>query len=116
MTAPTRSPSIRRARSCRRYSLHANLDVDANARKKLERLLRYGLRPAFAQRRLSITPSGKVRLELRKPTHTGQTAIVFEPKAFLRRLIATIPPRRANNVRFHGVYAHVASVAKSGRT
>jgi len=92
------------------YSLHADLAVPKDARKKLERLLRYGLRPPFAQKRLSLTPAGKVRLKLRKPYYTGQTEIVLEPREFLRRLIATIPPKRLNTVRFHGVFAPRAKV------
>ena len=92
------------------YSLHADLAVPKDARKKLERLLRYGLRPPFAQKRLSLTPAGKVRLKLRKPYYTGQTEIVLEPREFLRRLIATIPPKRLNMVRFHGVFAPRAKV------
>jgi hypothetical protein len=92
------------------YSLHADLAVHQSDRKKLERLLRYGLRPPFAQKRLSLTPHGKVRLKLRKPYYTGQTEIVLEPGEFLRRLIATIPPKRLNMVRFHGVFAPRAKV------
>lgn len=61
------------------YSLHADLAVHKDDRKKLERLLRYGLRPPFAKNRLSLTPDGKVRLKLRKPYFTGQTQIVLEP-------------------------------------
>ena len=49
------------------YSLHADLAVPADDRKKLERGLRYGLRHPFAQRRLSLRPDGKVVLKLRKP-------------------------------------------------
>jgi hypothetical protein len=96
------------AASCnfrRGYSLHADLQVDQADRKKLERLLRYGLRPPFAKKRLSLTPGGQVRLKLRKPYFTGQTEIVLPPLDFLRRLVATIPPRRMNMVRFHGVFA-----------
>ena len=36
------------------FSLHADVSVEADRRKKLERLLRYGLRPPFAGRRLSL--------------------------------------------------------------
>jgi hypothetical protein len=36
------------------YSLHADLAVGHKETKKLERLLRYRLRPAFAQKRLSL--------------------------------------------------------------
>jgi hypothetical protein len=92
------------------YSLHADLAVHADERKKLERGLRYGLRYPFAQRRLSQRPDGKVVLQLRKPYFTGQTVIVLEPLEFLRRLAATIPPRRLNMLRFHGVFAPNAKV------
>ncbi len=87
------------------YSLHADLAVHKKQRRKLEQLLRYGLRPPFAQKRLSLTQDGNVRLKLRTPYSTGQTEIVLEPKQFLRRLIATIPPKRLNMVRFHGIFA-----------
>jgi hypothetical protein len=68
------------------------LAVGHKETKKLERLLRYGLRPPFAHKRLSLTSDGKVRLKLRKPYYTGQTEIVLPPQDSLRRLIATIPP------------------------
>ena len=87
------------------YSLHANLAVEKRDRKKLERLLRYGFRPPFAQKRLSLTADGRVCLKLRKPTFSGQRQLVLEPEDFLRRLLATIPPPRMNMVRFHGVFA-----------
>jgi hypothetical protein len=92
------------------YSLHADLAVHQRDRKTLERLLRYGLRPPFAQKRLSLTSDGNVRLKLRKPYYTGQSEIVLPPQDFLRRLIATIPPKRMNLVRFHGVFAPRATV------
>ncbi len=98
------------------FSLHADVSVDADRREKLERLLRYGLRPPFAARRLSWTADGKVRLELRKPWHTGQRDIIFEPVAFLRRLAAAIPKPRQNMVRFHGVFAPNAKLRSAVKT
>ncbi len=76
-------------------------------------MLRYGLLPPFAKKRLSLILDGKVRLKLRKPYFTGQTEIVLSPLDFLRRLVATIPPRRMNMVRFHGVFAPNAKVRKT---
>ena len=87
------------------FSLHADLDCHQRDRRKLERLLRYGLRPPFAQKRLSLLPDGKVRLKLRKPFYTGQTDIVFEPVEFLRRLAAAVPRPMQNMIRYHGIYA-----------
>ncbi len=87
------------------FSLHAGLWLEAQDRKKLERLLRYGSRPPFAQKRLTLTPSGKVRLKLRKAYYTGQTELVLEPTAFLRRLFAIIPPPRWHLTRYHGIFS-----------
>jgi len=58
-----------------------------------------------ARTRLSQTPSGKVCYQLRRPSHTGQTHVVLEPVAFLRRLAALMPPPRVHMVRFFGVFA-----------
>jgi hypothetical protein len=71
----------------------------------LERLLRYGLRNPFSQKRLSLTADGKVKLKLRKPDYLGQQYVLFDPVEFLRRLAAIIPPPRQNQIRFHGVFA-----------
>lgn len=76
------------------FSLHAGLSVRAGERKKLERLLRYGLRPPSSQKRLSLTKDGKVKLKLRKPYFTGQTEVIFGPLDFLRRLAAIVPRRK----------------------
>ena len=75
------------------FSVHADTAVAADNRAGLERLLRHASRPAFAPARLSRRPSGKLCYRLRKPYHTGQTEVVFEPVAFLRRLAALVPPR-----------------------
>jgi hypothetical protein len=91
------------------FSLHADLSVHACDRAGLQRVLRYGLRPPLSQKRLSLTPAGKVRLALRKPLGTGQTHLEFEPVSFLRRLAASIPRPRQNMLRFHGVFAPKAA-------
>jgi hypothetical protein len=63
------------------------------------------MRPPFAQRRLSVLPSGTVRLKLRKPYYTGQTEVLFEPTAFLKRLLAILPPPRWHATRYHGIFS-----------
>jgi hypothetical protein len=87
------------------FSLDANVEVEAHDRAALERLLRYGLRPAFAEKRLSRLPSGKVAYRLKRPFYTGQTHVVLSPVDFLRRLAALIPPPRKNLIRYHGVFS-----------
>ena len=63
------------------FSLHAAQSVAAEDRKALERLCRYGLRPAFAQDRLSVREDGRVLYQLRRPwPHSqGPTRLVLEP-------------------------------------
>jgi hypothetical protein len=42
---------------------------------------------------------------LRKPYHTGETEVVLEPVALLRRLAALVPPKRQNQIRYYGLLA-----------
>jgi hypothetical protein len=49
------------------FSLHAGVAARADERKKLERLCRYVSRPALSQARLSLTPGGLVRYQLKTP-------------------------------------------------
>ena len=92
------------------FTLHADTAVRAGDREGLERLARYGARPPFAHKRLRLTEAGKVSYRLRRPWVTGQTEIVLEPVAFLRRLVALIPPPRQNQTRYHGVFAANANL------
>jgi hypothetical protein len=82
--------------------------VDPDDRDRLERLCRYGLRPPFAQKRLSVLPDGRVRYELRRPWPTtgGATELILEPLAFLCRLAALVPAPYTNLIRYHGVFAN----------
>jgi hypothetical protein len=86
-------------------TLHADWLIAPHDRAGLRRAIRYGLRPPLSQKRLSLSPDGKVRLQLRKPLASGRTHLLFEPVAFLRRLAACIPRPRQNTVRFHGLFA-----------
>ena len=49
------------------FSLHAGVAARADERKKLERLRRYISRPAFSEKRLSLTSNGNVRYQLKTP-------------------------------------------------
>ncbi len=87
------------------YSLHADRLIDADDRNGLERLCRYGARSPVATSRLSLDPSGQVRVALKRPLRDGRTALAFPPVEFLRRLATLIPPPRSHLTRFHGVFA-----------
>ena len=87
------------------FSLHAGVAARAHQRRKLERLCRYITRPAIAEKRLSLTPAGKVRYELKTPFRNGTTHVIFEPLDFMARLAALVPKPHVNLTRFHGVFA-----------
>jgi hypothetical protein len=87
------------------FSLHAGVAARADQRQKLERLCRYISRPAISEKRLSLTPNGNVRYELKTPYRDGTTHVIFEPLDFIARLAALVPKPRVNLTRFHGVFA-----------
>jgi len=87
------------------FSLHAGVTARADERKKLERLCRYISRPAIAEERLSRTPNGNIRYQLKTPYRDGTTHVIFEPLDFIARLAALVPKPRVNLTRFHGVFA-----------
>ncbi|MEQ8313003.1 MAG: transposase, partial [Gammaproteobacteria bacterium] len=101
------------------FSLHAGVAARAHQRKKIERLCRYIARPAVSEQRLSLTPTGKVRYELKTPFRNGTTHVIFEPLDFIARLAALVPKPRVNLTRFHGVFApnskHRALITPAGR-
>lgn len=76
---------------------------------------------ALSEQRLSLTPNGNVRYQLKTPYRDGTTHVIFEPLDFIARLAALVPKPRVNLTRFHGVFApnskHRALVtpAKRGR-
>ncbi|OFW24881.1 MAG: hypothetical protein A3G21_02535 [Acidobacteria bacterium RIFCSPLOWO2_12_FULL_66_21] len=85
------------------FDLHAGLVVPAGQRERLERIVRYTLRPPVPQERLHLTGDGQVRLELRHPWRDGTTDIVFDPVEFLGRLAVLVPRPRINLLLYHGV-------------
>ena len=87
------------------FSLHANVAIHQNDREGIERLCRYGLRPAFALERLSWTEDGDIRYQYKRPTPNGKREVECEPVEFLAKLAALIPPPRKNLTRYHGVFA-----------
>jgi len=101
------------------FSLHAGVAAKAYQRNKLERLCRYIARPAVSEKRLSLTPNGNVRYQLKTPYRDGTTHVIFEPLDFIARLAALVPRPRVNFTRFHGVFApnskHRVLVTKAKR-
>jgi hypothetical protein len=89
---------------CEGFSLHAGVVIADHDREALERLCRYGTRPAFAHERLAWTADGQIAYRLKRPWPDGRTELVLSPVAFLRRLCGIIPPPRRHLVRYAGVF------------
>lgn len=51
-------------------------------------------RPVIAEKRLSLTPHGNVRYQLKTPYRDGTTHAIFEPLDFLARVAALVPKPR----------------------
>ncbi|MFN3237967.1 MAG: transposase [Pseudomonadales bacterium] len=100
------------------FSLHAGIAPRALQRNKIKRLYRYIARPAIAEKRLSLTSTGKVRCELKTPFRNGTTHVIFEPLDSIARLAAFVPKPRVNLTRFRGVFApnskHPALITPAG--
>ena len=77
-------------------------------RTALERLGRYGARPAFALERLAWTDDGRIAYRLKRQWPDGRTELVLPPVAFLRRLCGIIPPPRRHLVNYSGVFGPAA--------
>jgi len=92
------------------YNLHAGVGIGAHDRDGLERLCRYIARPPLARSRLERRNDGCLLLRLKRVWHDGTSAVVFEPVELISRLVALIPPARANGVSYHGVFAPAAKL------
>ena len=91
------------------FTVHAATCVGADDAGGRERLLRYILRPPFAQERVQKTAEGLVRIALKKRWSDGTVAVEMDPLSLLCRLAASVPPPRFHMVRYSGV---VASASK----
>lgn len=87
------------------FSLHANVQIKANERHALEKLCRYTARPPIALERMFEAPDGKILYKLKTRYSDGTTHILFDPIELVEKVVALIPPPRANLLRFHGLLA-----------
>jgi hypothetical protein len=71
--------------------LHANVAIPANDREGLERLCRYGARPALSLERLSELEDGRLQYRMKRVFSDGRHTMTFTPQQFLTRLVALIP-------------------------
>ena len=90
-------------------SLHADVAVPAQDRRRLERLCRYVARPPLANERLEGRSDGMLALRLKTRWRDGTTHILMERSELIERVVPLIPPPRAHQVRYHGILAPGAS-------
>jgi hypothetical protein len=118
--APLTTSSAARSAVAAGMSLHAGVFVSGNDRERLARICRYSARPAVAVERLQELADGRISYALRHPWHDGTTHVVFERRELMARLATQIPPPRAHQLRYHGIFAPAAAyrdkiVARSNR-
>jgi hypothetical protein len=101
--AAVEPPKRKRHARYRGFDLHAGAPVKADERDRLERLLRYLLRPAVAESRLRLLADGTVLLKTKSKWDDGTTHLVLEPLELLEKLAAIIPRPQINLVIYHGV-------------
>ncbi|MFO1539531.1 MAG: transposase, partial [Chloroflexota bacterium] len=87
------------------YSLHAGVGFKATDRAGLERLCGHILRPPLAKDRLQRREDGSIAVGLKRVWSDGTSALVFSPAELVERLVALVPPPRANQVIYRGVLA-----------
>ena len=92
------------------FTLHAATRAGALDVHGREALLKYVLRPAIAQERVTHGPQGLVRIALKKPFADGTVAVDRDPLSLLSRLAASVPPPRFHTVRYAGVLASASKL------
>lgn len=76
---PHQGPSLNsdRVAKLNGFSLRAGVAAEAHQRRKTEPLCRYIARPAIWEKRLSLSPTGKVLFELKTPFRNGTTHVIL---------------------------------------
>ena len=90
---------------CEGFSLHANTQILAHDRKALQKLIRYTARPPIALERMTEREDGKILYKLKNCYSDGTTHALFDPVELVEKVVALIPPARANLVRYSGIFA-----------
>jgi len=92
------------------FSLHAAVYCKPGEREKLEKLCRYITRPAVAEDRLQLRPSGDIVLRLKTKYSDGTSHLLFSGLEFVEKLAALVPPPRIHLTRFFGCLAPHAKI------
>ncbi|MEX0634719.1 transposase (plasmid) [Serratia ureilytica] len=79
------------------YSLHAGVAAEAHESRKLESCAATSRARRSAEQRLSISPQGRVRYQLKTPWRNGTTHVEWDAVDFIAKLAALVPPPRASH-------------------
>ena len=101
------SAAVRELRRVHRAcgSRRRGAEPEGPSRPGLEQLCRYIARPPLAKERVEALPDGRVRIQLKRAWSDGTTALELSRLELVERLMALVPPPRANQVHYHGVLA-----------
>jgi hypothetical protein len=95
----------KRCLSMNGFSIHANRAINTQDRTGLEQLISYISRGPLSNDRLTILPSGNVRLRLKSSYRDGTSHLVFTMPEILEKLTALIPPPKTHLVVWSGCFA-----------
>ena len=88
-------------------AIHVAPSFDGRDRKRLQRQVKYMLRPPVALDDVTSTSDGTIRIALKRPTARGAWFTELTPRQLLARLAALVPPPHANTLRYRGVLSAI---------
>ena len=87
------------------FNLQAATFVAASQRSRLEALVAYVTRPPLATDRLSVNENGELVYKMKRVFSDGTCAILLSPMELIEKLCAMVPPPRAHQVLYTGVFS-----------
>ena len=87
------------------FNLQAATFVGATNRKRLEELVAYMTRPPLAASRLSVNDEGDLVYTMKRVFSDGTRAILLSPMEMIEKLCAMVPPPRAHQALYTGVFS-----------
>ena len=90
---------------CDGFSLHANVKIEGRDRDKLEKLSSIHRAAAGCAGTTIRDPRREDPLPFKKRIFRWDDPRLFDPVELVEKIVALIPPPRANLLRYHGVFA-----------
>ena len=87
------------------FNLQAATYVSPHDRRRLEELVAYMTRPPLANDRLSVDQNGDLIYRMKRRFADGTQAILLSPSELLEKLCAMVPPPRAHQQLYTGVFS-----------